>query len=85
MLLLAKVLRDAPPRCLKVSYPSPAIILTDAALELVSGQPCITVGGALLDRDASVYEFFGRSTTAILEVTQNAIAEAVAVAVALHA
>ena len=32
MLLLAKVLRDAPPRLSKVSYPSPAIILTDAAL-----------------------------------------------------
>ena len=92
MLLLAKVLRDAPPRCLKVSFPSPPIILTDAAFELASGQPCITVGGALLDRDASVYEFFGLvvtagSTAAILEVTQNPIAEAeaLAVAVTLHA
>ena len=43
MLLLAKVLRDAPPRCLKVSYLSPAIILTDAAFDLASGQPCIAV------------------------------------------
>ena len=66
--------------------------MTDAAFELASGQPRIAVGGALLDRDASVHEFFGLavtagSTAAILEVTHNATAEAeaLAVAVALHA